>query len=335
MNHSNWVGNHYNAGQQYGAQLRIHGINPIKHIPISQERKDFVRQSLPLYETYYPQILQEIRGMADGLGVDFLDVANFLLSMYCFVFDNKCSCFAYSRNGNVVFGRNSDFIVSIEQFCDSAFYQLEHAYSFIGNTTAWTQMEDGVNEYGLAVGLTFIHPIKIKPGFNAGMLVRCLLETCKSTNEAVKVLQTLPIGSPQTITLADPSGNLAVVECNCDKTVIIKPETDKPYVYTTNHFNSYEMQAYQYRGEDGSYSRLRYETLSHAFQTQPDGSLNFAKDLLSGKKGFLCQYDRQKGLDTVWSSIYDLADFKVYRAEGNPSRNSFELDARLTLRSFS
>ncbi len=75
------------------------------------------------------------------------------------------------------------------KLCDSAYYKLNNVYSFVGNTTAWTEMEDGVNEHGLAVGLTFIYPIKIKPGFNAGMLVRYILEKCKTTDEAILALK--------------------------------------------------------------------------------------------------------------------------------------------------
>ena len=51
-------------------------------------------------------------------------------------------------------------------------------------------------------------------------------------------------------------------------------------------------------------------------------------DLLSGKKGFLCQYDRKKGMDTIWSAIYDLTANKIYRVEGNPSRKRFKEDMR-------
>ena len=36
-------------------------------------------------------------------------------------------------------------------------------------------MEDGVNEYGLATGLTFVYPKIRKAGLNAGMLVRYFL----------------------------------------------------------------------------------------------------------------------------------------------------------------
>ena len=53
-----------------------------------------------------------------------------------------------------------------------------------------------------------------------------------------------------------------------------------------------------------------------------------AAKLLSGKNGFICQYDRKTGKDTVWSVIYDLTNNKIYRTEGNPSRRKFKEDTR-------
>lgn len=330
MYHSRWKGSHYEAGLRYGTMLYKNKTNPMEHIPISTERKVFTQQCIPIYEEVYPEILQEIKGMADGLRVDYREIADFLFTMYCFVFDNKCSCFAFSDAGKTIFARNSDFATSVEKLCDSAYYNLDSAYSFIGNTTAWTEMEDGVNEHGLAAGLTFIYPIKIAAGLNAGMLVRYLLERCKTTNEAIRALQSLPIASPQTITLADQHGNMAVVECNCDKVIVLKPQSKYRFVFTTNHFVSPQMQVYQCDGVDNCYSHKRYETLAASLKACREYSLAFAEDLLSGKKGFLCQYDRSQGLDTVWSSIYDLTNAKAYRAEGNPGRKKFKEDTRLS-----
>ncbi len=68
------------------------------------------------------------------------------------------------------------------------------------------------------------------------------------------------------------------------------------------------MQEYQFNGVDDVHSHERYETLVNAFANSKDYSLDFIKNLLSGKMGFMCQYDRKQGLDTVWSSIYDLTE---------------------------
>jgi predicted choloylglycine hydrolase len=144
--------------------------------------------------------------------------------MYCVRFQNRCTCFAFRKDDEIVFARNSDFLVSIEKLYMNCLYALDGAYAFNGNTTAYVEMEDGVNEHGLAAGLCFIYPIVTRPGFNAGMLIRYLLEKCKTTGEAIAALMSLPIASSQTITLADASGDIAVVECNAEKLVIIRPE---------------------------------------------------------------------------------------------------------------
>ena len=49
---------------------------------------------------------------------------------------------------------------------------------------------------------------------------------------------------------------------------------------------------------------------------------------MSGKYGFMCQYDRKKDADTVWSVIYDIKNNEIYRVEGKPGRKIFKMDTR-------
>ena len=194
-------------------------------------------------------------------------------------------------------------------------------------------MEDGVNEYGLAAGLTSVYPIAVKPGFNAGMLLRFFLEKCRTVGEAVRSIRRLPIGSAQTVTVADAGGNIAVIECNTKKTAVIYPSKEDPFVCATNVFHAEEMLALQDLAVDNCRSEQRYRTLTRAL----DGAggrvdPSFAKGLLSGKNGFLCQYDRADGTDTVWSVLYDLKEKAIYRAEGNPGRKKFVKDERFSIR---
>ena len=251
--------------------------------------------------------------------------------MYCFEFENKCTCFAVKKDDEIIFGRNSDFLTEIEKLYDSCYYKLEDCYSFIGNTTAFVEMEDGVNEYGLAAGLTFVYPKIRKAGLNAGMLVRYFLEKCRTVKDVLEKIKNLPIASAQTITLADKTGDMAVIECNPEKVKIIYPEENYNFIVSANNFNSREMREYKNpEGIDDWNSEERYRTAYEALKENKNNcSFEFAVNLLSGKYGFMCQYDRKKGADTVWSSIYILNENKIYRAEGNPSRKKFREDKRL------
>lgn len=60
-----------------------------------------------------------------------------------------------------------------------------------------------------------------------------------------------------------------------------------------------------------------------------DGSIETVKNLLTGKYGFMCQYDDQPDFETVWSSVFDLKSLNVYRAEGDPRKKKFVADRRL------
>ena len=331
MHKPRFKGKPYDIGYRHGNFIYKKGIRLEHFFNLTEEKKEFGIKCISQCEKVFPAVLEEIKGLADGTKIEYQDFASFIFGMYCFEFQNWCTCFAFKDDYNLVFGRNSDFAVSLEDQYESAFYKLEDGYSFIGNSTAMVQMEDGINEHGLAAGLTFNNLEVIKPGLNAGILVRYVLEKCKTVQESLEKLTKLPIASAQTLTIVDKTGDMVVVECNCEKTVVIRPKDSGNFVVTANHFVSADMQQYQHNEElYADYrSKDRYKTAYNALKAGKNYSIELAKDILSGKYGFMCQYDRSKGLDTVWSSVYDLKNNKIYRAEGNPSRVRFKEDNRL------
>ncbi len=217
MYHGRFRRSHYEAGCHWGNMLYQNGkiISQNPTFNITGEREKFAKECLPIYEKYYPEVLGEIHGLADGQKGSYEDFCTFLLSMYCFEFQNHCTCFALKDKDHLIFGRNSDFLVELEKLYMNCLYQLDGGYHFNGNTTAFIEMEDGINEYGLAIGLTFVYPKITGAGFNSGMLVRYLLEKCRTTDEVIERLNVLPIASQQTLTVMDSIGNFAVIECNC------------------------------------------------------------------------------------------------------------------------
>ena len=327
MYHSRFKGDHYKVGFKYGSILSRNCIDPLSKIIISEERREFAQKCFPIYKEFFPEIIEEIKGMSDGLNANniksnYKEICSFLFTMYAFTFENKCSSFAFKTDDDVILAKNSDFLIDIEKYCDSTYYRLDNSYSFVGNTTAFIEMEDGVNENSLACALTFVYPTKINYGLNAGMIIRYILEKFKTSKEALNFIKEVPISSAQNIILADKYGDIFLIECNCDRAEVIEND----YVFTANHFTSNVMIEYQTDLYDDIYSNERYNTLKNASGKY---DLDFGKNLLSGKYGFICQYDRKKHIDTIWSSIYSLKQNKIYRAEGNPSRKKFKEDKRL------
>lgn len=332
MYHARFNGSHYEIGFRWGSQLAKHANYILNNIPfpITEERIRFAKDCLPIYQEFFPEILDEIQGIADGQECDVKLLQGLLFSIYAMPPACQCSCFAVSNKNTIMFGRNSDFLTDIEKNNLNVIYRFSsESFSFTGNTTAFVQMEDGVNEKGLAVGLTSIYPPFIRPGMNAGLLLRFFLEKCSSVDEVVSYMSKLPISSAQTFTVADISGNLAVLESYCDRVIVLRPSREKNYVCATNRFHSTELSFANNNEIDDWQAETRYQTLVNFLDIHAkEMSLEEAEKLLRGEYGFLCQYDRATGKDTVWSVMYDLKQHQIYRTEKNPNCTVYKLDKR-------
>ena len=335
MNHALFHGSHREIGAYFGAVLAEQGFFLLENVPfpITSARRQFARACLPLYQAHFPEILAEIQGAAQSQRCAAADLQAVLFSMYALPPSCACSCFAVLNQGQALMGRNSDFLAALESQALNALYRFSgDSFDFMGNTTSFLQMEDGVNQWGLAAGLTSVAPVDVRPGLNGGMLVRFVLEKCRDTRQALFALRQLPIASAQTILLADRQGQIALVECSAQGMETIRPTALRPYLWATNAFHSAKMASFQGPQEELWQSERRFQTLERALAgrtTEPD--LRFAQNLLAGQYGFLCQYDPASGCDTLWSALYDLGGKTLWRAEGNPSRRRFEQDARFSI----
>lgn len=331
MDHATWEGTHYEIGFRWGALLEQRGNYILEHVPfpITEERVRFGAACVPAYQTWFPEILEELQGLADGQHCQVELLQAVLFSMYAIQPACHCSCLAVSNGKEILLGRNSDFLPALEEQDLNVLCHAAGACRFTGNTTAFAEMEDGVNEHGLAVGLTSVYTRRARPGLNAGMLARLFLERCRTVREVLELVRRLPIASAQTFTLADAAGEIAVVECGGEHMEVLRPTEERPYVCAVNTFHTPPLAGTLPAGLDDWEAETRYQTMVRALDRKARTTgLRGIQDILSAREGFLCQYDRSTGRDTVWSVVYDLKNGRVYRAEGNPGREAFRLDRR-------
>lgn len=340
MIHYTLEGSHYEIGLAVGTALAGRGVRLLDQVPfpITQQRLDFAQACLPHYLQWFPAGVEELRGLARGQNCPFPLLAGVLFSMYClFPQAVRCSCFAMRAGAGALFGRNSDFLTSLEEQNSNHLLRFsDGGFSFNGTTTAFVEMEDGVNQNGLAVGLTSAAWAIPRPGLNAGMILRLLLESCTGVSQALDLLSRLPIASGHTLVLADRTGDIALVECCPERLEVLRPDGAHAWVCAVNSFHLPEMAPYRLAVEDSWQSEERYQTLVRALSANRGNreGAAFAKRLLGGELGFLCQYDRASGHDTVWSTVYDAASGELWRAEGNPGRTPYRLDRRLEFSQF-
>jgi predicted choloylglycine hydrolase len=331
MYHPRFKGSHYDIGLKFGKILKKQNIDFDRLISLDEFQQDFGKKSQAILSNVFPEVCDEIRGMTDGLNYSYEKFASWLLCMGCCYEPKGCTTFCFIHHNSVFYGRNNDLPPFLKKMGKSILYELKNGCSFFGNTSSMINFEEGLNEYGLAVAMEFLLPTIIVPGINSVLLVRYLLEKCATTKEAINALQSLPIASACNIILADKKGDMAVAECTPEKIFIRTPATDENFIVAANHFSSDEMKN---RNSSNWHnliysSETRYKTAYSALKNiDYNDGIEHAKAILSGKHGFMCQYHKSLNFDTIWSSVFDISNNRIYRAEGNPSRTKFKEDFR-------
>lgn len=302
------------------------------------------RQSEEILRNFFPEVCEEIRGVSDTIGADYLRFASWMLCMGCCMYNLEnnfpveirgCTAFAYSKNGRLIYGRNNDLPPFLRDGCKSEIYAPKNGNRFQITTSSFINGEEGLNEHGLAVAMTFVMTElkKIRTGFNSCFIVRYLLEKADSTEQALSLLWNLPVASNCNILLADKIGRMVVAECMPTLRKIREAENfhGNRIACTVNSFVSDEMNPYDDAHGNDYDSRRRYQTVMDSFSSGQikDDLFESTMRLLRGDYGFMCQYDKEPDFETVWSSVFDLESLAVYRAEGDPRKKKFIIDNRL------
>lgn len=323
-------GSHYQAGYHYGNLLAKKGVSIDSLLTFDDSQRMMGLESLKICEKVYPEIIGEIKGMAEGLKVDYELFAIFIMTVGANDSSIGCTSFCYKSSDDLYFVRNHDMFTSLKKVTEAALYRLENTNRFLAHGDGLIGKEDGINEHGLVVGMNFIAPKILKPGLNFFLIIRMLLEKCKTVHEAIRLLKEIPSLTSHNIMLMDKTGDMAVVEMCSEKLRVRRPLNGEKYMISTNHFIHEEMKVYDNRPDPNWYNtKQRYETVEHVLKSHSELGRKIGIDLAKGKYGFVCQYDRKLGFDTLWSVSYQLSDLSILRAEGNPSKAHFKQDSRL------
>lgn len=341
MYHPRFKGNHYLMGQKLGNIFRNANVKfPIK---LDKFQREFGKESGRLLKEYFPEAYEEVKGITDITGFDNELFLSWMMCMGCCLYNafdegveiRGCTAFSFIHNGKIYHGRNNDLPLILKKVSKSIYYEPEKGYKFLLNTSSFVNGEEGINETGLLAAMTFVlpHLEQVKPGINSVFLVRYLLEKCSTVKEGIEALQNLPIASSCNIILTDKTGEMLVAECTPFGINIRQPRKNKAgedYIITVNHFTSESMWKYDAGDRNVYLSATRYTTVENAMENiEYTDAIEYTKKNLAGDYGFMCQFDKKLDFTTIWSSIFDITEGKIYRAEGNPSRIKFSEDKRL------
>jgi predicted choloylglycine hydrolase len=327
-------GTHYEIGRKQAEYIKAHNPQVIGWLKFKPEGGRIFTEQEAIsrcneFNQYSAGFGDELKGLADGLGVKLNELTN-VLNGYRYAKPCACSVVGVNpsktKDGHGYIGHSYEF--SYEDEYTFAVIRPKGSYAHMGFAFYQLARFDGINEMGLCAAITcleFIHPsASEKDGLHFSFLVRFILDTCATTREAIEKLHQMPIYTNANIMLGDRSGDIVNVEIltDLDGVHLIERKAD-PYVYGFNHYLSKEntMKAPQKRYF--SYERERFtEKYFHEHNSVTKDDMY---QLLSGEipNGLSCPaYSFYFG--TLRSLLYDVTDSSMEVCFGHPTRAPYQ-----------
>ena len=326
MHHPRLSGSYYEMGFKYGSILKRVGYQMPR---ISEEMRRFAKGCEAEVKRVFPEILEELQGFADGCEISYEDLKAFFLSLDSGEHEHEsCSIFA-SSSPQPILGRNHDFYYAYKKYAQTCLTMPRDAYWSLGNSTIFIGKEDGINEAGVAIGVSVTRIKEIRPGVNWFIAVRAVLDKCSNVSEAKKFLSNIKFSTGNNYLLIDESGDMAVVEASPQR-VRVREKFEGDFLIATNHFIHPDMRDIENIEERPPTSMMRYERIKEIIKLN-DGKVDveLAKKILSDHKGSICSHVKAIKLGTLWSFIALPKEREALIAEGHPCKAHYKEDKRL------
>lgn len=336
--HVTMEGTAYEVGQQLGEILKKHNPETAKWFtsakiePRKHGFKDF-EDLQAFYEEYCPGMTDEILGLADSLDAELDKLQVYSLPDYQ---ASNCSQFAMlssvTGDKHVYVGRSYEYNQEMNDFrlCT---VRIKGKVGHIGFMENLLGRDDGMNDHGLCVTFSGGGTFKREPsrrGFPFFLVVRTLLDNCRSVAEAVEHLKKVPVWGYWNFLLTDKEDNAALMQFFDGEYGIkqIDADSSDQCLFSTNHYVLPDMVKYQKYAGDWilKNSKKRFELIDTVLSREAPNIRKedirelLSKELYSG----VCGHYYTDYFGTLFSVIYDLTDLKADICFGAPTHNEWQ-----------
>ena len=246
-----------------------------------------------------------------------------------------CTTFFIEKNGQMVFGRNYDWVTGTGMIYTNLRGMAKHSLDLEnGNTLQWVSKHGsvtfnqygkefpngGMNEKGLVVELMWlsesVYPAPdTRPAFSVLQWIQYQLDNCSTIDEVIatdKKIRITSTGTPQHYLVADANGNAATIEFLNGK-MVVHTGKNLPYAVLANSTYQASLRSINVTKQKEAASFMansgdRFSTACAMVQ-QYRGSdvkkpiLDYSFDILQNVS---------QGTFTKWSIVYDVTNKKIY-----------------------
>ncbi len=206
-------GSYFDIGRAFGKAVR-ETIPPPKPQP---ELQDFAFKCESLVKQHTPDLLEELKGYAEGTGLDYETVLICCLVPQGWQACNLlCVAGETTKEGHPIFVRHMDWVESdlkharlLQTSPSGALSSLSFNFSDLGGYC-------GVNKAGLAIGSASIpfYNGKPEPGIKDNIATRWILDNYTRTSDAVELLERIPHVEAIGYLIGDKTGQIARVDAS-------------------------------------------------------------------------------------------------------------------------
>ena len=334
-------GTPYEQGVQQGEALKsvidynVGILNKRIHMPgiRSQEYIDFTLRNAEFLQNKHPNLMDEIRGIADGSGhsqdeILFVNIPTYFLMSH---FKEECSMLLCrgpaTEDGKTYLIKNRDMGMHLEQALIERHF--DNGTSVVCTEAAGTVTYPacGMNNSGLAIATTGFwsdkEPTAMDRIGEAHVFVneRTLLEECRTAKEALEALETYPRMNAINLIIADEK-DAYIVEVGRDDMVVV-PDDGSGVLYRTNHEMTPERMHLNMPRVDPSSTYCRYDRIGELVK-ESYGHIRFQdlyrimSDHENGRYGICRHPDEETQAMTISTTLSVIEDRECWTTIWNP-----------------
>ena len=298
---------------------------------------------IDLFDDFCPGLNEEIEGFADSLEVSPEQIiyyaSTYLKSGNPSGRSGNCSHMAVlpsiTENEHVLVGRSYEFSDRVDdlRLCTT---RIKGKADHIGFSTFFFGRSEGMNEHGLSATMSSarlpvgagegVQPSR-ESGFQFWAVLRAVLDYCKKVEEALALLDEMPLSCNLNLIVADRRGKAALVEISGkDRAVkLIDSFSEEQFLCSTNHLTIPGMVPHiPYAMKN---SPLRKGIIESSLQeASPEIGTETLSGILTQKypAGICCPY-YDEFFGTLRSLIFDLTTGEARVCFGPPELNEWNI----------
>ena len=329
-------GTNYQIGLQHGtvAKNRIHQIihaydklyRETAKIDWNQAKTRALKYKKYLLEVW-PEIVEEMQGIADGSGVELIDIVTLnVRSEICLTnYSDGCTSLTQLNNttNDLYICQNWDWIEGVKSCLVYLDIQQENKPRILTLAEAGIVCKMGMNSAGVGLMLNAIKCGVTKMGLPTHLAVRKCLE-CTSVEGAIEQLVKFGVASTSNIMLADKSGTFVTVEASPKGLCVISPDALQTVIHT-NHLYGTPRFVKDFPAENSFWRFKNCQELRENAPATPESIRSTLSDTL-GTPYSICREPNSeaRGIEAMVTLTTTIINIRALEGEisiGNPSKS--------------